>query len=486
MIVVRDKINAFAGSAFSNWKLLIELQFRESDLPCSDLCAVSIAHAVKILQSQGIFVAICLTSEHGKHCPPEQHVLQLLAPCLQACDLYSTSHIGPQPYSTSCFSETHLKALSSAGSRLEKISFSDQAFDVQYMPIYNVVPIAAFSKLQKLHLTCDILDFWPLASLKCLQDLAIQHVGPAAAVVLNCSDVIESSRHSLLCVRLVAYQWGLHTYRALSSVKNLHTLVVRVTFLGWLGFGSSSCLTALDFVELVIKRPRWLDFIAVSVLLGKCITSLMLCRLQSVDACCLSTVLQLKQLCIIHSDLTGSELRLQPGLTSSRLINCSSITDQGLLNTTTALPNLKELAIQRKQNAGTPGNISAISREGLMALCFGRNLEDICLDIEDSLNREDIQALKEGIEAQQQIGLMKPKVSLLLPGRPTILMNYNLHKCEVLHCLPAPMHCRTSYRITPNKHADKMKHAVIVAASIIGGFLTFARRSCSSPQTRFW
>lgn len=152
----------------------------------------------------------------------------------------------------------------------------------------------------------------------------------------------------------------------------------------------------------------------------------------------------------------------------------------------TAMPSLEELAIQCEQKAGTFGHMSAISRQGLMALCFGRNLEVICLDIEDSLKRENTQALKEGILAQQQVGLMKPKVLLLLPGRPLVLVDYMLHDFKVLHLLPAPEQCLTSLIITPTKHVEKVKSAVIIAVSVIGGLLTFAGRSCSGPQTRFW
>ena len=290
----------------SNWRLLIELQFSESDLPCPDLSASHIAQAANILQSQNISVAICLTSEHGKQYPPEQHVLQLLAPYLQGNDLYSITPLGPRPSSTSCFSETHLKALSSAQSRLEKLSFSDHACDTPHTPLYNLTPIAAFSKLQKLHLTtCGIIDFRPLATLKCLQDLAIQHVAPAAAVMLNRSDVIDSNRQSLRCVTLVAHKWGPNTYRALGSVENLHTLVVKVNVFGWLAFSVSPWLTALASLEFVIVFPGWPDFVALSSMLsmGSWITSLVLCPLHSKDVCWL-TLLRLKQLCIINSNLT--------------------------------------------------------------------------------------------------------------------------------------------------------------------------------------
>ena len=214
----------------SNWKLLIELQFSESDhLPRPDLCASSIAEAVGILQSQNISVAICLTSEHGKQCPPEQHVLRLMAPCLQDCDLYSTSHLGPRPFSISCFSEGHLKVLGSAHSRLEKLSFSDHVLDLPLTPLYDVALIAVFSKLQKLHLTtCIILDFGPLAPLKCLQDLAILCHAPHDAAAANCSGVIESSGKSLRYLTLAAHKWRRDTYNALKSADKLLNLVVKV------------------------------------------------------------------------------------------------------------------------------------------------------------------------------------------------------------------------------------------------------------------
>ena len=56
----------------------------------------------------------------------------------------------------------------------------------------------------------------------------------------------------------------------------------------------------------------------------------------------------------------------------------------------TVMPSLQELAIQREQNACKSRDILAIGRGGLMSLCFGRNLEIICLNISDGLKRKEI------------------------------------------------------------------------------------------------
>lgn len=133
----------------------------------------------------------------------------------------------------------------------------------------------------------------------------------------------------------------------------------------------------------------------------------------------------------------------------------------------TAMPSLQELAIQCEEYIATPRDIANISHAGLMAVCIGRGLEVICLDKVGNLKAYEVRALQEGIRARQRLGLMKPTILLMLPGRPIVLVNHGIHEFQVDCCLPTSRQCPNCITITPHMVMDRLRTFFTVAAGVL-------------------
>lgn len=305
-------------------KLLIVLQFGSSFyLSRPHYYASSIAAAARSLKSQNVLVTLHLTSEDGEQdFTPCSNVLEILAPYLQRVDLRSAL----------VFPETHLKALKNTESRLGELSVIDYvdrtAAGALSVPVVSVTAwIATCCQLTKLHLTStSFYDLQPLASLTCLQDLAIQ----SPHLDLNCYGVLVSSRQSLQHITLAALGWHTLTYAALTCIGCLQSLVLKVDFFAPGHALAMSGLHPSVTVQVLFKAIEGYDdcvFIGMTILSRRiltCITSLVLVQVNSRVCQWVYLLSSLKDLCIIRGqDMTGVEFsRPLPALTSLQLISC--------------------------------------------------------------------------------------------------------------------------------------------------------------------
>ncbi len=121
----------------------------------------------------------------------------------------------------------------------------------------------------------------------------------------------------------------------------------------------------------------------------------------------------LTSLCLLKpTAVTGSDMKLQPVVIFFWLLSSTGLDNEGLHHLVMSFPALTNLQIFRPASDAT--TLSSLGMQEVSGICQNWSLENIDLQGR-KVSRLQGKVLIDCIKAQQELGLMKTKVSLCLP-----------------------------------------------------------------------
>lgn len=288
---------------------------------------------------------------------------------------------GSQP----CLARSYFTSLQAASISLQTLCISQNASQssaVTTISEHALPMIGSMARLTKLHLTVGRggQDFSRLGHLHCLKDLALL----CGFEKSFCASVLESNTASLEHLKLGAPSWTEGTYKALGSLQNIQTVVLKLGRVTDAGAQKIAGLTRPHFVEVMITHCEHMsDSSLCELSKGDAhITRLRLHGLKRSQCLQLQPMQFLHTLILMHPDMYSDHnfCHVQPSLTCLRLIDCHDLTASEVANIDESLPVLQSFHFQQTPERVLQG-CASFTLHGVLALLYAPKLSFIDLEL---------------------------------------------------------------------------------------------------------
>ena len=396
----------------------------QDDSECDLAADISnIAEASAVLQQKGMELCVQLQLSSAEIAVPPTYVLTQLAPVIQRVKFFKLKTArcpSENSQMASCFSASHISALSNARTSLQELCISDLNVGTlnDIMSDASMAAIATFSNLTRLDLICygyPALD--TLGQLSHLQKLALHLRLKGLAREPCCEAVLLSNDASLAKIQLDGHEWSNATYLALLTLTSLKVLTQHVATISSLSAHALGNVVATRCISIWFRDSYSIADCALQGLTSSCanITSLRLDHMSVGKFQHICTMEHLSSLIIVNPGLfTGSELVTQPNVCHLDLVSCCDLDNEGLRHIVCVFPDLTSIEMVKDSKGPWP----KVRIDSFVEISQLRKLELIDLSGLANITAGQAEALERAIRAQQELGLLQRDVRFRLPKTP--------------------------------------------------------------------